>query len=415
MEKLPQTLVNVRVRDRGALEHAAEVHAAVERESAALEGRGRVLLRPSGTEPLVRVMVEAPTAEEARRGLRAPGRARRVRAGLTRYPFGQGPPGDQPRPTIRLDAMTTCVVTGGSGFLGSHLCETLLARGHRVICVDNLDTGSLANIEHLRGPEFVFVHQDVTEPFFVDEPVDFVFHFASPASPIDYLRLPLQTLKVGSYGTHHALGLAKLHRARFLTASTSRGLRRSAGASAAGVLLGPREPDRPARRLRRGQALRRGADDGLPPPAGRGHGDRADLQHLRPADAPARRPRDPDLHAPGAAGQADHGLRRPASRRARSVTSTIWSTGSSGSPSPGYHQPVNIGNPNEFTLLELAEAVIEVTGSRSEIVFEALPTDDPQVRQPDISLARELLGWEPTVQLRDGLQRTLAGLRRRRR
>src|ERR1700710_2126305 len=117
--------------------------------------------------------------------------------------------------------MATCVVTGGSGFLGSHLCDALLSRSHRVICVDNFDTGSLANIAHLRRPEFVFMHQDVTEPFFVDEPVDFVFHFASPASPIDYLRLPLHTLKVGSYGTHHALGLAKLHRARFLTASTS--------------------------------------------------------------------------------------------------------------------------------------------------------------------------------------------------
>src|SRR3954465_10401066 len=117
--------------------------------------------------------------------------------------------------------MATCLVTGGSGFLGSHLCDELLARGHRVICVDNFDTGSLTNIHHLRGPQFTFLHTDVTEPFFVDEPVDFVYHFASPASPIDYLRLPLHTLKVGSYGTHNVLGLAKLHRARFLTASTS--------------------------------------------------------------------------------------------------------------------------------------------------------------------------------------------------
>src|SRR3954467_3358063 len=117
--------------------------------------------------------------------------------------------------------MATCLVTGGSGFLGSDLCDALLARGHRVICVGNFDTGSLAHIRPLRGPDFVFMHKDVTEPFFFDEPVDFVFHFASPASPIDYLRLPLHTLKVGSYGTHHALGLEKLHRARFLTASTS--------------------------------------------------------------------------------------------------------------------------------------------------------------------------------------------------
>src|ERR687889_1752734 len=117
--------------------------------------------------------------------------------------------------------MATCLVTGGAGFLGSHLCDELLARGHRVICVDNFETGSLANIEHIRRPEFRHIHTDIIEPFFIDEPVDFVYHLASPASPIDYLRLPLQTLKVGSYGTHNALGLAKWKRARFLLASTS--------------------------------------------------------------------------------------------------------------------------------------------------------------------------------------------------
>ena len=117
--------------------------------------------------------------------------------------------------------MATCLVTGGAGFLGSHLCDELLRRGHRVICVDNFETGSLANIAHIRVPEFVHLHADIIDPFYVDEPVDVVYHFASPASPIDYLRLPLHTLKVGSYGTHHALGLAKQHRARFLFASTS--------------------------------------------------------------------------------------------------------------------------------------------------------------------------------------------------
>ena len=117
--------------------------------------------------------------------------------------------------------MATCLVTGGAGFLGSHLCDELLRRGHRVICVDNLETGSLVNIEHIRVPEFVHVNADITDAYFVDEPVDVVYHLASPASPIDYLRLPLHTLKVGSHGTHHTLGLAKLHRARFLIASTS--------------------------------------------------------------------------------------------------------------------------------------------------------------------------------------------------
>src|SRR5204863_4920391 len=117
--------------------------------------------------------------------------------------------------------MSTCIVTGGAGFLGSHLCDRLLASGNRVICMDNLDTGSLQNIEHIRDPGFTFLNQDLTEPLFFDEPVDFVYHLASPASPIDYARLPLHTLKVGSYGTHHMLGLAKLKRARFLLASTS--------------------------------------------------------------------------------------------------------------------------------------------------------------------------------------------------
>ena len=117
--------------------------------------------------------------------------------------------------------MATCLVTGGAGFLGSHLCDELLRRGHRVICVDNFETGSLANIEHIRVPEFVAMNVDIIHPYEVDEQVDFVYHLASPASPIDYLRLPLHTLKVGSYGTHHTLGLAKKHRARFLIASTS--------------------------------------------------------------------------------------------------------------------------------------------------------------------------------------------------
>ena len=117
--------------------------------------------------------------------------------------------------------MPTSLVTGGAGFLGSHLCDALLERGHRVICVDNLETGTLKNIEHIRGSQFVHLNVDIIEPYFVDEPVDFVYHLASPASPIDYLRIPLHTLKVGSYGTHHTLGLAKKHRARFLIASTS--------------------------------------------------------------------------------------------------------------------------------------------------------------------------------------------------
>src|SRR5919107_661832 len=179
--------------------------------------------------------------------------------------------------------MATCLVTGGAGFLGSHLCDELLHRGHRVICVDNLETGSLANIEHIRQPDFVFLQRDIVEPYFVDESIDFVYHLASPASPIDYLRLPLHTLKVGSYGTHHTLGLAKKHRARFLIASTSE------------VYGDPKVHPQPESYW------------GHVNPIGpRGVYDEA----KRYAEALARRAGDPDLPASGVAGPADHGVRR---------------------------------------------------------------------------------------------------------
>ena len=303
--------------------------------------------------------------------------------------------------------MATCLVTGGAGFLGSHLCDELLRRGHRVICVDNFETGSLNNIEHIRTPDFVLLHKDIIEPFFVEEPVDFVYHFASPASPD---RLP-------AAAAAHAQGRLLRHAQRARAGQAApralpdrldlRGLRRPAGPPAARVLLGPRQPDRPARRLRRGQALRRGADDGLPPPAGRRHRDRPHLQHLRPAHAPARRPRDPDLPPPGARRTGRSPCSATAPRRARSATSPTSIDGIIRLAESGYHSRSTSAIPNEFTLLELAHAVIEVTGSRSEIVHEALPTDDPQVRQPDIALAREILGWEPRVELREGLRRTL--------
>jgi dTDP-glucose 4,6-dehydratase len=302
--------------------------------------------------------------------------------------------------------MATCLVTGGSGFLGSHLCDALLARGHRVICVDNFDTGSLANIHHLRGENFVFMHKDVTEPFFVDEPVDVVYHFASPASPIDYLRLPLHTLKVGSYGTHHALGLAKLHRARFLTASTSEVYGdpqvHPQPESYWGHVnpIGPRgvydEAKRYAEALTMAYHRQQGVDTAIVRifntygPRMRPHDGRAIPTFLRQAL------QDRPITVFGTGDQT---------RSFCYVDDLI--DGIIRLAESGIHQPVNIGNPNEFTLLELAQTVVEVTGSRSEIVFEALPTDDPQVRQPDISLARELLGWEPTVELRDGLRRTL--------
>src|SRR6185295_15141490 len=302
--------------------------------------------------------------------------------------------------------MATCLVTGGAGFLGSHLCDELLSRGHRVICVDNLETGSLANIAHIRRPEFVHLNLDIIEPYFVEEPIDFVYHLASPASPIDYLRLPLHTLKVGSYGTHHTLGLAKKHRARFLLASTSEVYgdpeEHPQRETYWGHVnpIGPRgvydEAKRYAEALTMAYHRQQGVDTAIVRifntygPRMRPHDGRAIPTFLRQAL------QDRPLTVFGDGAQT---------RSFCYVSDLI--DGIIRLAESGYHDPVNIGNPNEFTLLELAKTVIEVTGSRSEIVFEALPTDDPQVRQPDISLARELLGWEPTVGLREGLRRTL--------
>ncbi len=302
--------------------------------------------------------------------------------------------------------MTTCLVTGGAGFLGSHLCDELLRRGHRVICVDNLETGSLANIEHIRTDSFVHLNLDIIKPYYVDEPIDFVYHLASPASPIDYLRLPLHTLKVGSYGTHHTLGLAKQHRARFLTASTSEVYGdpqvHPQPESYWGHVnpIGPRgvydEAKRYAEALTMAYHNQQGVDTSIVRifntygPRMRPHDGRAIPTFLRQAL------QDRPITVFGDGSQT---------RSFCYVDDLI--RGIIGLAESGYHDPVNIGNPNEFTLLELAKAVTEVTDTRSEIIFEALPTDDPQVRQPDISLAREILDWEPEVDLREGLRRTI--------
>ena len=302
--------------------------------------------------------------------------------------------------------MATCLVTGGAGFLGSHLCDELLRRGHRVICVDNLETGSLINIEHIRVPEFVHINADITQPYFVDEPVDVVYHLASPASPIDYLRLPLHTLKVGSHGTHHTLGLAKRHRARFLIASTSEVYgdpkEHPQTEEYWGHVnpIGPRgvydEAKRYAEALTMAYHRQQGVDTAIIRifntygPRMRAHDGRAIPTFLRQALA------DRPITVFGDGSQT---------RSFCYVEDLI--AGMIGLAESREHMPVNVGNPDEFTLLELAQAVIEVTGSRSEIIHEALPTDDPQQRRPDIARARELLGWEPKVGLMDGLQRTI--------
>jgi dTDP-glucose 4,6-dehydratase len=302
--------------------------------------------------------------------------------------------------------VSTCVVTGGAGFLGSHLCDELLSRGHSVICVDNLETGTLANIEHIRVPEFQHLNVDITQPYQVEGPVDFVYHLASPASPIDYLRLPLHTLKVGSQGTHHTLGVAKFKRARFLLASTSEVYGdpqvHPQPESYWGHVnpIGPRgvydEAKRYAEALTMAYHRQQGVDTAIVRifntygPKMRPHDGRAIPTFLRQAL------QDRPLTVFGDGSQT-----RSFCYVSDEVEGIIRLAES------GFHRPVNIGNPTEFTLLELAKAVIEVTGSKSEIVYEALPTDDPQVRQPDISLARDVLGWEPQVSLREGLKRTI--------
>ncbi|MCW3000983.1 MAG: family oxidoreductase [Conexibacter sp.] len=302
--------------------------------------------------------------------------------------------------------MATALVTGGAGFLGSHLCDELLRRGHRVICVDNLETGSLANIAHIRRPEFTFLQADIVEPYFVEEKVDAVYHLASPASPIDYLRLPLHTLKVGSYGTHHTLGLAKAHRARFLIASTSEVYGdpqvHPQPESYWGHVnpIGPRgvydEAKRYAEALTMAYHRQQGVDTAI--------------IRIFNTYGPRMRPNDgraiPTFLRQALSGKPITVFGDGSQTRSFTYVNDLIA-GMIALSESGYHDPVNVGNPNEFTLLELAEAVIEVTGSDSEIVYEALPTDDPKIRQPNIDLAKQILGWEPTIALREGLQRTL--------
>ncbi len=303
--------------------------------------------------------------------------------------------------------MPTSLVTGGAGFLGSHLCDTLLAKGHRVLCVDNLETGSLTNIEHIpTGDDFQFLQLDIVEPYFVDEQIDFVYHLASPASPIDYLRLPLHTLKVGSHGTHHTLGLAKAHRARFLLASTSEVYGdpqvHPQSESYWGHVnpIGPRgvydEAKRYAEALTMAYHRQQGVDTAIIRIFNT-YGAR-----MRPQDGRAI----PTFLRQALTGQPITVFGDGSQTRSFTYVDDLVA-GMIALQESGEHDPVNIGNPNEFTLLELAEIVRELTGASSEIVFAPLPTDDPQIRRPDITKARDLLGWEPTTELRDGLRRTI--------
>jgi dTDP-glucose 4,6-dehydratase len=300
-------------------------------------------------------------------------------------------------------------VTGGAGFLGSHLCEYLLGQGCRVLCVDNLDTSTLENIEHIPGDDFLFINHDMIEHISVDEPIDFVFHLASPASPIDYLRLPLHTLKVGSYGTHNALGLAKFKRARFLLASTSEvygdpQIHPQPESYWGNVNpVGPRGVYDEAKRYAEAMTMAYHRQQGVDTCVAR----------IFNTYGPRMRPND---------GRAIPTFLRQA---LDAKPLTVFGDGSQTRSfcyvddlvrglyqlaTSDEHLPVNLGNPKEFTILELAETIIRLTGSSSEVVWEALPVDDPQVRQPDITRAQQILGWSPEVELEQGINQVLASL-----
>ncbi len=304
--------------------------------------------------------------------------------------------------------MARTVVTGGAGFLGSHLCRALLARGDEVVAIDNLITGSMRNIEDLIGrKEFTFQHHDVSNYVHVAGAVDAVMHLASPASPADFERIPIQILKVGSRGTQHALGLAKDKNARFFLASTSEvygdPLVHPQPETYWGNVnpIGPRGVYDEAKRFAEAMTMA----------YHRYHGVDVRIVRIFNTYGPGMRP-DDGRAVSNFLVQAMHG--KPI---------TVYGDGSQ-SRSFTYVDdeirgflalldgnetgPMNIGNDNEFTILELARLAIEITGSSSEIVYEALPVDDPTQRKPDLTLARSLLGWEPAVQLREGLERTVA-------
>lgn len=303
--------------------------------------------------------------------------------------------------------MITSMVTGGAGFLGSHLCERLLAEGHEVICVDNLITGKAENIQHLTSSDrFEFIKHDVTKGFEVDRKVDNVLHFASPASPVDYLELPIQTLKVGSLGTHNTLGLAKAKQARYLLASTSEvygdPLVHPQPESYWGNVnpVGPRGVYDEAKRFAEAMVMA----------YHRYHGLDTRIVRIFNTYGTRMRPRDGRV-VPAFIQQALEG--EPLTvfgdgGQTRSfcyvddLIEGIWRLLNSATS-----EPVNIGNPREMTILEFAKAIIRLTGSSSEIGFEPLPVDDPKTRQPDISRAQTVLGWQPRIPLDEGLQHTI--------
>jgi dTDP-glucose 4,6-dehydratase len=302
--------------------------------------------------------------------------------------------------------MPRTLVTGGAGFLGSHLCEYLLNKGHEVIAMDNLITGSINNIAHIRDEKFYFIKHDVTNFIYVDGPLDYILHFASPASPLDYMELPIQTLKVGSLGTHKALGLALEKKATFLLASTSE------------VYGDPQIHPQPESYW-----------GNVDPVGPRGVYDEAKrfaealtMAYHRYHDVDTRIVRIFNTYGPRMRPQDGRAIPTFIPQALRNEPITVFGDGSQTRSFcyvsdliegiyrllvSGIHEPVNIGNPDERTILELTEAILRLSDSKSKVTFHPLPESDPKIRQPDISQAKQLLKWHPTVHLDEGLQITI--------
>ena len=303
--------------------------------------------------------------------------------------------------------MSKVLITGGAGFIASHLCESFLGRGHEVICIDNFSTGSRENVASFSSnPRFKFIEQDITRFIRVKGPVDFVLHFASPASPVDYLELPIPTLKVGSLGTHNALGLAKFKKATFLLASTSEvygdPLISPQGEEYWGNVnpIGPRGVYDEAKRFA----------EAITMAYHRAHGLDTRIIRIFNTYGPRMRTKDGRV-VPNFITQALKGHNLTVYGKGQQTRSFQYIDdlvdGIHRLLQTDYHLPVNLGNPHEMTVMDFAKKILDLTHSRSSIVFEPLPEDDPQVRQPDISRARELLGWVPQVSLDIGLTKTI--------
>jgi dTDP-glucose 4,6-dehydratase len=304
------------------------------------------------------------------------------------------------------------VITGAAGFIGSHLAETLLDRGYTVIGIDNLLTGDIANIAHLRNRDFEFIKHDVTNYIYIDGPVHYVLHWASPASPIDYLELPIPTLKVGALGTHKALGLAKAKGATFVLASTSEvygdPLEHPQRESYWGNVnpIGPRGVYDEAKRFAEAMTVAYHRYHGLDTKIVRifnTYGPRMRLNDGRAVPAfisQALRNEDVTIFGDGSQTRSFTYISDLVDGVIRLMLSKV-------------NDPVNIGNPREMTITEIAETIVRMTGSSSRLVYSDLPVDDPKVRQPDITRARTLLQWEPTVDLETGLQTTIEYFRRK--